>query len=375
MPQTSRGCKVGVVPRSGPSRADAELLSAAAARGCAVSFPQLERWRTMGLVPRNVRHGCGRGRGSVSVAAAGALDMLIAAASDARQGRKQIMGDPLMQAAIGRPTRPGALKAAITRQFDRACIALGAGLKDRVDPDAAGDARFEAASRATRRGSYGATRELAGWVATGVEPEDVPVARSAMRDMLQSVASGGQDVSLDDLAAAAAKLGYNATGDPDVDGIYTQIEAGRQIPATSDGAELSTGDVGDDELQAALANWSLPAIRDRVNRIGEAELTRAAAVALQVQTFQGMIMLFGMPRVAGHAEIIPAELAHWSRPEVAQQMVADPTWRTWTYAWPAALGTKRWLDGFAFIVGMAAVTDITDELEAYATRLQAAVWP
>jgi hypothetical protein len=33
--------------------------------------------------------------------------------------------------------------------------------------------------------------------------------------------------------------------------------------------------------------------------------------------------------VAGHAEIIPVELAYWSMPEAAQQMVADPTWRSW----------------------------------------------
>jgi hypothetical protein len=158
-----------------------------------------------------------------------------------------------------------------------------------VGPDAAGDARFDAASRATRRGSYGATRELAGWVATGVEPTDVPVARSAMRDMLQSVASGG-----------AGELGYRATGDGDIDGIYAQIEAGGQIPASIDGADLSTGNVGDGELHEALPNWSLSAIRDRVHRIDEAELARAAAAAFQVQTVQGTIILFRIARVTGH---------------------------------------------------------------------------
>lgn len=191
-----------------------------------------------------------------------------------------------------------------------------------------------------------------------------------MRDILQSVASGGKDVSLDDLAAAVAKLGYNPTGDTEIDGIYAQMEAGGRIPSSSQDADLAAADKCDDELQQALANWSLSAIRDRVYVIDEAELARAAAAAFQVQTFQAMIMLFGMPRLAGREDIVPTDLTRWATPEVAQTMVADPTWRRWTHTWPLALGTKRQLNDFALIVGMAAVTGITEELEAYASRLR-----
>lgn len=43
-----------------------EVIAAMADRGVHVSHYQLERWRAAGLIPRNVRHGLGRGSGSTS---------------------------------------------------------------------------------------------------------------------------------------------------------------------------------------------------------------------------------------------------------------------------------------------------------------------
>lgn len=57
------------MPRGPVSRADQELISALAERGVVVSPYQLEAWRRRYLIPRNVRHGLGRGRGSVSALA------------------------------------------------------------------------------------------------------------------------------------------------------------------------------------------------------------------------------------------------------------------------------------------------------------------
>ena len=86
------------MPRNSVSAADAAIIAAVAARGATVSATQLERWRTAGLLPRNVRHGSGRGRGSVSEPAPGAVDRAYALAQGARQGRRNGL-DP-------RPQRP-----------------------------------------------------------------------------------------------------------------------------------------------------------------------------------------------------------------------------------------------------------------------------
>ncbi|MGP3636858.1 hypothetical protein ACTU45_26470 [Streptomyces sp. 24-1644] len=53
--------------RTNASPADQELLALLNARGLAVSAPQLERWRRVGLLPRHARQALGRGRGSKSV--------------------------------------------------------------------------------------------------------------------------------------------------------------------------------------------------------------------------------------------------------------------------------------------------------------------
>src|SRR5215467_2827981 len=73
--------------RTGPSAADQQLISQLAARDLSVSATQLERWRHAGLLPRNSRHGSGRGRGSVSEASPEAVEIAAALSRHTRQGR------------------------------------------------------------------------------------------------------------------------------------------------------------------------------------------------------------------------------------------------------------------------------------------------
>jgi hypothetical protein len=75
------------MPRTGPSAADRQLISQLAARDLGVSGAQLERWRQAGLLPRSSRHGCGRGRGSVSEVSPTAVEIAAAVSRHARQGR------------------------------------------------------------------------------------------------------------------------------------------------------------------------------------------------------------------------------------------------------------------------------------------------
>ena len=73
--------------RTGPSAADRWLISLLAARDLSVSAAQLERWRSAGLLPRNSRHGCGRGRGSLSEASPEAVEIAATLSRHTRQGR------------------------------------------------------------------------------------------------------------------------------------------------------------------------------------------------------------------------------------------------------------------------------------------------
>lgn len=93
--------------RTGPSAADRQLINQLAARGLSVSAAQLERWRHAGLLARNSRRGCGRGRGSVSKGSAEAVEIAAALSRNTRQGRDLRLAVIDWFAEAGKPTMPG----------------------------------------------------------------------------------------------------------------------------------------------------------------------------------------------------------------------------------------------------------------------------
>jgi len=75
------------MPRRVPGQADSAFIAALRDRGVHVSEAQLERWRTAGVLPRNQRHGLGRGAGSTSSVPPGAIDLAQGLALATRRGR------------------------------------------------------------------------------------------------------------------------------------------------------------------------------------------------------------------------------------------------------------------------------------------------
>ncbi|MFF4485014.1 hypothetical protein ACFY0F_00735 [Streptomyces sp. NPDC001544] len=73
--------------RTGPSAADAALIAELKRKGLGVSVAQLERWRTIGAVPRNCRTYLGRGRGSCSDPGNDVAELAEAMALVGRRGR------------------------------------------------------------------------------------------------------------------------------------------------------------------------------------------------------------------------------------------------------------------------------------------------
>ena len=80
------------MPRGSPSHADQELVAALGAEGFGISSSQVERWRLHKQLPRAVRHGLGRGRGSSSAYPEPALATARILAEKASQGRPRHYG-------------------------------------------------------------------------------------------------------------------------------------------------------------------------------------------------------------------------------------------------------------------------------------------
>lgn len=74
--------------RKPASSTDEALLAAARAQGATVSATQLERWRGVGLVPRNRPRSLGRPHGSASTPAPGAVELVVWLAQHVRPGRR-----------------------------------------------------------------------------------------------------------------------------------------------------------------------------------------------------------------------------------------------------------------------------------------------
>lgn len=68
------------------SKADARLIEQAAERGVTITISQLLRWRKMGAISRNERHGLGSARGSTSKTPEGVLDRACELAKHSKPG-------------------------------------------------------------------------------------------------------------------------------------------------------------------------------------------------------------------------------------------------------------------------------------------------
>jgi hypothetical protein len=215
--------------RTAPSRADQALISELAGRGLTVTATQIERWRRAGLLPRNIRHGRGRGAGSVSEAPQGTADYVEALVSSASQGRnaqrtalslfiagilkpdRQEAGDPLFE------TYEAAVRRAFRWQIDRSDKDLRR-IREAVtepseqDPDGL-DAAYSAAAAAVghephdgaaeetveaaaaRRGYGGALRaerqaaRLAGWKPPTLDDVQTRMEQALLAAALGDVAS------------------------------------------------------------------------------------------------------------------------------------------------------------------------------------------
>jgi hypothetical protein len=130
------------------SAADRQLIADAARHGAVVTARQLERWRAAGLLAPNTRHALGRGRGSTSAPPAGAAELVIWLAANARPGRRP--GDlALLAFAAGLAVPEGKVRASFAAAGGGARLPVEASMPSGAAPEDVADAAVAVGQRFT----------------------------------------------------------------------------------------------------------------------------------------------------------------------------------------------------------------------------------
>lgn len=250
-------------------------------------------------------------------------------------------------------------------QFDKAVRQLAAVIEPNEDRDEAGDRRFTAAQAAVARTHPGSARWMLEYLTTGSDLELPPPGkyREASRNLLQTIASGGSDLSSTQIADAARVLDIPTPEGMEPADIWTAV---------------STIDITEDDIQLARSTWSLQAMRERLSQFAEDDMERALRAVATAESIQMMILLFSLPTAAGRPDILPAELEHLgiNASAAVHAIHADPMWLPWGQ-FHASFGSRPRIriTALAIAAGLALLIDQVEALEAYALRLHALIYP
>jgi hypothetical protein len=345
------------VPRNQVSRADAALIDALAAEGLHASPYQLERWRTLGLLKRNVRRGLGRGAGSTSMYDEGALIQARMLAHAARQGRALIGAHPIEQLARGHPVPEARVRSAFEDVLSRVSRDLGA---DLGSTDDAWQARHDSAAQAARGAQPLDWQAMFDLALGELDPTD-PLAPEepsvgAIATYLQALVAG-EDVTGDDLLKAVAAVS-RLPGETTAKLIETQLEAellGAPGPAEELGREMS-----------------LAMLRDTLDKATVTDLQRAARAVMLGGALQMRVALIDAVDVL-QPGTIPPELICIGRDEL-QVIRKDPIWHIWGRWQILPVRPRTRITHLAFgSLGLLRVPHMLDNVESYVERLNAAM--
>jgi hypothetical protein len=316
------------MPRTPPSPADLDLIAAAAQRDAVVTSSQLERWRSAGLVPRNLRRGLGRGAGSASAAAPGAVDLLVWMARHARPGRRPY-DLALLSFGEGLDIPEPTVRAAFTSGVDR----LRLSAEDLVPQDSLDDP-VEWATKVAEHAVASATaptliparvrridRAFQAAGATWAPPEvaefdpDRSDAQAATVDELlymsvNAMLVGGQAFSAESVAQGARAMlppgaaspfahmiAHPEEGEPVPDGLMD--EAGSLLVVTGDARDLMRTVVAETTTVELRTAWACAGAQREWARglcdSVEAELAEAAPWRTCLEWAQGVFLV--MPRL------------------------------------------------------------------------------
>jgi hypothetical protein len=243
------------MPRSPVSAADQQLITHAARHGAVVTARQLERWRARELLAPNVRRALGRGRGSASEPPAGAAELVVWLARNARPGRRP--GDlALLAFAAGLAVPEQTVRAAFADAVTSIRLPVEASMPPGAAPEVVADAAVAAGHRFTmvpariRRIDHNLAQRGVDWSVPELAALDPGRSDSRLTgndwiyNAVQIMLSGGQGLDMATIGALARVLAPAGGAAP----LAGQVEYRWPI---SRGGEPG-GVPNDEELLAAL---------------------------------------------------------------------------------------------------------------------------
>jgi hypothetical protein len=336
------------------------LMAVLADRGLHVSPYQLERWRTVGLLPRNRRRGLGRGKGSASEPDDEAVARAEALARWARQGRALPGGHIIERFARGQQLDEARVRAAFSIQLDRVSrkLAVGAG-----DGDKGWQARHDAARRTARDATSVNWQEFIDAINEVPErPRPTPAReRAAARTFFHTLADGTETTAEEFLHAFDA---YRSQGVQDV-GQLIQDQRKAELAGTFDW----------DTVAYAM---NIVRYREVLDASSIDDLQRSAIAIYTAWALQGMIAMMGTwPAAAsrtGRIQEVPPSLRHVG-PAAVAAMTADPIWQQWGIYQPVLKPRGMALPITMITLATLRLPDMLTNIEAYRDRLAASPPP
>jgi hypothetical protein len=307
--------------------------------GIQVSAYQLERWRAMGVIPRNRRRGLGRGRGTLAEVSAETIDAVRFAARTMRQGRAWFWRDPLVRLAIGQDVPGDEAREALLDELNRWAERLAATGGADIESE---DARFAAAERLASHVRH--VPDLGGLlaVARGDDVPEVPAAqaRLAARVSAEVLASGIDSIDPEEVIRAS-QVWLELT-DESVEDLLAELRQQQLAGATS-----------------ILDGIPAPSVADLQQLVASAPLDdlRRAATATFHATICGQMLALMTP-------IAPA---------IATELFDDPVWQT-NCRFVGLNTTRREIHTLVAIGGLANLArglDWLERVECFAEAAQA----
>ena len=335
------------MPRGRIGGATAALIEALAERGCHVSAYQIERWRATGELPRPVRRGRGRGRGTVSEPpGAETVNRAVVLAQLSRQGSRRPGSHPIERFAAGLPVPENVIREAIETALEGVARMFGAHWQ----------ARQDIAARLPDTGPL-SWQELVDAFGGGPQPSDPPRARmrAAFAGMIHAL-GGGSEASGGDLIEM---FGLH----PDV-----SEEHQKQMRLSLRDAELN----GDDVWDRMAEQMSMGNLRRVAATIDLKTWQRALGAITLATAFQAMIVLIGGLHLAGKPVAMDA---HFSIDgATVRRLEADPMWPEASRV-QCSFKLKHRPRELVFHALIAVAAGNLERWEAYRDRLVALIYP
>lgn len=337
------------MPRGAVSGATAALIHAVAEHGVQISAYQIERWRASGDLPRPVRRGLGRGRGTAGEPPDDAtVYKAVVLAGASRQGSRRFGSHPIERVATGQSVPEPAVRKAVNAVLDQV-----AGM---VAAQTLGEAGWEARNKVVAQ----AAREVPGttWQDLIDAADRAPERPVPPRAQRRRVAAG---------IIHALGAGDEALSDDLIE--MTRLAAGLSEEEVQElgNVQLDAELRGEDPWGQVANEMSLDSLRRVADTASLPELERAIKVVGEVAGLHTLLVMIGLLDLVGSRPDLGERLNRFNVAMI-HQLQADPVWPRASMYRLSASPRSRVRELVFFALGLLAIGQL-DQIEAYRDRL------